>query len=75
MPPAPAMQQPVQGVRGAPPAPPVVLQPGQAAPPARVAAPDPADRRGRGPKDADERDDRQPPGQDRRRDPRERQTQ
>jgi hypothetical protein len=62
--------RPEQGVRVAPPAPaaaPLPVQPGQ---PAREEVP-----RGRSSKDADERDDRQPPSQERRRDPRQQQNQ
>ena len=62
--------QGVQGVQG------VQVAPGApAAPSVRVAPPEPANQRGRGPKDADERDDRQPPGQERRRDQRQQQNQ
>jgi hypothetical protein len=62
--------RPEQGVRAAPPAPAAVQLPAQPGQPARE---EPG--RGRGSKDADERDDRQPPSQERRRDPRQQQNQ
>ena len=84
--PAPAVQQPVptvqpaqpvqpvQGVRGVGPAP-GAIPPPLPAPAVRVAPAEPAPQRVRGPKDGDERDERQPPGQEKRRDPRQQQNQ
>ena len=67
--------QPVQGVRGVGPVP-GTAPPAGSAPTVRVAPIEPAAQRQRGPKDADERgDDRQPPGQERRREPRQQQNQ
>ena len=80
VPPAPAVPgtqavqptQPVQGVRGVGPAPGAVPAPMS---PVRAAPADPSVQRQRGPKDADEREERQPPGQERRRDQRQQQNQ
>jgi hypothetical protein len=74
----PQMARPVQAVRAAPPAvavPQAVPQGAQPPQPARAAVPEPAPQRGPGAKDPNERDDRQPPGQERRRDPRQQQNQ
>ena len=67
--------QPVQGVRGVGPVP-GTAPPAGSAPTVRAAPVEPPAQRQRGPKDADERgDDRQPPGQERRREPRQQQNQ
>jgi hypothetical protein len=67
--------QPAQGARVAPPAPAVVQLPGQPGQPSRVAPTREDVTHGRGPKDANEREERQSPGQERNRDPRQKQNQ